>query len=65
MATNWDAYEDFSKDKKKVFYFNNYSIKSKNLMVIQTNWWLVKWSMKQVVFQLNNLLDGSQRCVHS
>ena len=50
-----DVYEDFSKDKKcmilVVIYF------SQDLKMIKTNEWLVRRKMKQLVFQLHNVLD--------
>ena len=58
-----DVYEDFSSNKQ-TFDFSNYSTKSKyydnsNKLVIG------KWKMKLEALWLKNLLDGSQKRIHS
>ena len=50
-----DVYEDISKDKE-MFKM----ILSQNIMMIQTNWSLVKWKIKPVVLLLKNLLDQTE-----
>ena len=58
-----DVYEDFSSNKQ-TFDFSNYSTKSKyydnsNKLVIG------KWKMKLEALWLKNLLDRSQKRIHS
>ena len=49
-----DVYEDISKDKEMFKIILN-----QNIMMIQTNWLLVKWKIKPVVLLLKNLLDSN------
>ena len=49
-----DVYDDFSNDKE-MLDFSNYSTKSK--YYDNSNKWLVKWKMKQLVLWLKNFLD--------
>ena len=63
-----DAHEDFSKDKK-MFDFSNYST-SQNIMIIQTNWWLVKRKMKQEYINKEYIQKGihkkyKQKTIHT
>ena len=50
-----DLYENFSND---IEMFDLAIIQlSQNIMIIQTNYWLVKWKMKELVLRLKYLSD--------
>ena len=57
-----DADKDFSNDKKcSIFVIIQLS---QTFMIIQTSYCFVGWNMKKLLFQLKNLLDWSQICIH-